>query len=310
MKFNSILLMSFLITGSMATAQIKYPITKTVNVTDEYFGTSVSDPYRWLEDDRSEATAEWVKAQNEVTDAYLAKIPFRKKLKERLTTLYRYGRSSAPFKRNGKYYFFSNDGSQNQDVLYEQTSITAVPTVFLDPNKLSADGTVALCDISFSDDGKYYAYVIARSGSDWNEIYVADRATHRLLDDHIMWAKFTGVEWLGDGFFYSAYDAPAEGSELSSKNEYHKVYYHKIGTPQSHDRVEYQELNNPLLFHSLEVSNDNRFLFIYQSQGHGNSILVKDLKAADAKYRPIVASLDNECSVVATDDDYIYIFTS
>lgn len=310
MKFNSILLMSFLITGSMATAQIKYPITKTVNVTDEYFGTSVSDPYRWLEDDRSEATAEWVKAQNEITDAYLAKIPFRKKLKERLTTLYRYGRSSAPFKRNGKYYFFSNDGSQNQDVLYEQTSITAVPTVFLDPNKLSADGTVALCDISFSDDGKYYAYVIARSGSDWNEIYVADRATHRLLDDHIMWAKFTGVEWLGDGFFYSAYDAPAEGSELSSKNEYHKVYYHKIGTPQSHDRVEYQELNNPLLFHSLEVSNDNRFLFIYQSQGHGNSILVKDLKAADAKYRPIVASLDNECSVVATDDDYIYIFTS
>ena len=310
MKFNSILLMSFLITGSMATAQIKYPITKTVNVTDEYFGTSVSDPYRWLEDDRSEATAEWVKAQNEVTNAYLAKIPFRKKLKERLTTLYRYGRSSAPFKRNGKYYFFSNDGSQNQDVLYEQTSITAVPTVFLDPNKLSADGTVALCDISFSDDGKYYAYVIARSGSDWNEIYVADRATHRLLDDHIMWAKFTGVEWLGDGFFYSAYDAPAEGSELSSKNEYHKVYYHKIGTPQSHDRVEYQELNNPLLFHSLEVSNDNRFLFIYQSQGHGNSILVKDLKAADAKYRPIVASLDNECSVVATDDDYIYIFTS
>lgn len=310
MKFNSILLMSFLITGSMATAQIKYPITKTVNVTDEYFGTSVSDPYRWLEDDRSEATAEWVKAQNEVTDAYLAKIPFRKKLKERLTTLYRYGRSSAPFKRNGKYYFFSNDGSQNQDVLYEQTSITAVPTVFLDPNKLSADGTVALCDISFSDDGKYYAYVIARSGSDWNEIYVADRATHRLLDDHIMWAKFTGVEWLGDGFFYSAYDAPAEGSELSSKNEYHKVYYHKIGTPQSHDRIEYQELNNPLLFHSLEVSNDNRFLFIYQSQGHGNSILVKDLKAADAKYRPIVASLDNECSVVATDDDYIYIFTS
>ena len=310
MKFNSILLMSFLITGSMATAQIKYPITKTVNVTDEYFGTSVSDPYRWLEDDRSEATAEWVKAQNEVTDAYLAKIPFRKKLKERLTTLYRYGRSSAPFKRNGKYYFFSNDGSQNQDVLYEQTSITAVPTVFLDPNKLSADGTVALCDISFSNDGKYYAYVIARSGSDWNEIYVADRATHRLLDDHIMWAKFTGVEWLGDGFFYSAYDAPAEGSELSSKNEYHKVYYHKIGTPQSHDRVEYQELNNPLLFHSLEVSNDNRFLFIYQSQGHGNSILVKDLKAADAKYRPIVASLDDECSVVATDDDYIYIFTS
>ena len=310
MKFNSILLMSFLITGSMATAQIKYPITKTVNVTDEYFGTSVSDPYRWLEDDRSEATAEWVKAQNEVTDAYLAKIPFRKKLKERLTTLYRYGRSSAPFKRNGKYYFFSNDGSQNQDVLYEQTSITAVPTVFLDPNKLSADGTVALCDISFSDDGKYYAYVIARSGSDWNEIYVAGRATHRLLDDHIMWAKFTGVEWLGDGFVYSAYDAPAEGSELSSKNEYHKVYYHKIGTPQSHDRVEYQELNNPLLFHSLEVSNDNRFLFIYQSQGHGNSILVKDLKAADAKYRPIVASLDNECSVVATDDDYIYIFTS
>lgn len=277
MKIKSIIAIMCITIAGSASAQLKYPATRTdASVVDDYFGMKVADPYRWLEDDNSAETAEWVKAQNAVTGAYLQKIPFRNALKNRLTRLFTYERSGAPFKRNGKYYFYRNDGLQNQAVLYEQATLTSEPVVFLDPNKLSDDGTVALTNVSFSPDGRYYAYVIARSGSDWNEIYVADRATHQLLSDHIMWAKFTGVEWLGDGFFYSAYDAP-EGSELSSKNEYHKVKYHRIGTPQSDDRIEFQDLDNPLHFHSVEVSDDERFIFLYKSLGHGNSIYVKDI---------------------------------
>ena len=186
--------MCITIAGS-ASAQLKYPATRTdASVVDDYFGMKVADPYRWLEDDSSAETAEWVKAQNAVTGAYLQKIPFRNALKNRLTRLFTYERSGAPFKRNGKYYFYRNDGLQNQAVLYEQATLTSEPVVFLDPNKLSDDGTVALTNVSCSPDGRYYAYVIARSASDWNEIYVADRATHQLLSDHIMWEKFKGVE--------------------------------------------------------------------------------------------------------------------
>ncbi|MGN1246618.1 MAG: prolyl oligopeptidase family protein [Muribaculaceae bacterium] len=310
MKIKStIAIMCITIAGS-ASAQLKYPTTHAdASVVDDYFGMQVADPYRWLEDDNSAETAEWVKAQNAVSSAYLQKIPFRNALKNRLTRLFTFERSGAPFKRNGKYYFYRNDGLQNQSVLYEQATLQSEPVVFLDPNKLSDDGTVALTKVSFSPDGRYYAYVVARSGSDWNEIYVADRATHRLLDDHIMWAKFTGVEWLGDGFFYSCYDAP-EGSELSSKNEYHKVKFHRIGTQQSDDRIEFQDLGNPLHFHSAEVSDDERFIFIYKTGGHGNCILVKDLKAENPEYKPLVPGFDDECGVVATDDKAIYIFTA
>ena len=310
MKIKSIIAIMCITIAGSASAQLKYPATRTdASVVDDYFGMKVADPYRWLEDDNSAETAEWVKAQNAVTGAYLQKIPFRNALKNRLTRLFTYERSGAPFKRNGKYYFYRNDGLQNQAVLYEQESLTSEPVVFLDPNKLSDDGTVALTNVSFSPDGRYYAYVIARSGSDWNEIYVADRATHQLLSDHIMWAKFTGVEWLGDGFFYSAYDAP-DGSELSSKNEYHKVKYHRIGTPQSDDRIEFQDLDNPLHFHSAAVSDDERFIFLYKSRGHGNSIYVKDLKAENPEYKVLVPGFDDECGVVASDDKAIYIFTA
>lgn len=311
MKIKSIIAIMCITIAGSASAQLKYPATRTdASVVDDYFGTKVADPYRWLEDDNSSETAEWVRQQNAVTSAYLQKIPFRNALKDRLTRLFTYERSGTPFKRNGKYYFYRNDGLQNQSVLYEQATLTSEPVVFLDPNKLSTDGTVALTGVSFSPDGRYYAYVIARSGSDWNEIYVADRATHKLLPDHIMWAKFTGVQWLGDGFFYSAYDAPADGGELSSKNEYHKVKYHRIGTAQSDDRIEFQDLDNPLHFHSVEVSDDERFVFLYKSRGHGNSIYVKDLKAEKPEYKVLVPSLDDECGVVASDDKAIYIFTA
>lgn len=297
--------------STTAMAQLKYPTTaRDADVADVYFGTKVAEPYRWLENDTSAATAKWVNEQNSVTEAYLSKIPFRDKLKSHYNNLFRYERMGSPFKVNGKYFFYKNDGLQNQSVLYMQETLDSEPKVYFDPNKLSADGTVALRDISFSADGRYYAYVIARSGSDWNEIYFADATTHRLLDDHIVWAKFTGAEWLGDGIYYSAYDAPANGEELSSKNEYHKVYYHKIGTPQSADRVIFEDREKPLLFHEAGVAGNERFLILARSQGHGNSLYVKDMKSENPEIKTLVPGLDDECNVIATSDKYIYVITA
>ena len=308
---RQLLLMSgLLLAGGAAEARITYPKTAKVDVYDEYFGTRVADPYRWLENDTSAETAKWVKAENEITHKYLNQIPFREALKKRFNEVYKYERVGAMIKHNGKYYFFKNNGLQNQNVLYEQASLTSEPHVFFDPNALAADGTVALRSISFSNDGKYFAYVIARSGSDWNEIYVRDLTTGKLLDDHIMWAKFTGVAWHGDGFYYSAYDAPKEGFEYSSKNEYHKVFYHKIGTPQSADRLEFENKSNPLLFHQAEVSDDEHFIFMYESKGHGNTIFVKDLTDPNASYKLILDNPEAECGVIGTDSDFIYVQTN
>ena len=242
--------------------EVKYPETKTVEQVDEYFGVEVSDPYRWLEDDRSAETEAWVTAQNEVTFGYLKKIPFRPALKEKLTKLADYEKYGSPFKKNGKYYFFKNDGLQNQSVLYVQETLNDEPKVFLDPNTLSEDGTVALTGLSFSNNGKYLAYTISRSGSDWTEIYVMDLATGKLLDDHIQWAKFSGASWDGDGFYYSAYDAPEKGKEFSGVNENHKIYYHKIGTHQSFDGLFYSNDKFPKRFYYSFVPDNEKAVFI------------------------------------------------
>ena len=206
--------------------RITYPKADKVNTVDVYFGTKVADPYRWLENDTSAQTAAWVAAENKVTQEYLSKIPFRGALLKRLTDVANYEKIGTPFKKHGKYYFYRNDGLQNQSVLYVQDSLKGEPRVFLDPNKLSADGTVALTGTSFSHDGKYVAYTISRSGSDWTEIYVLNAADGTPLEDHIVWAKFTSATWHGDGFYYSAYDAPEKGKEFSNMNENHKIYYH------------------------------------------------------------------------------------
>ena len=290
--------------------RIEYPETKRVDTTDVYFGTEVADPYRWLEDDNSEETAAWVKAQNEITDAYMAQIPFRQALKEKLTSLINYEKMGTPSLRNGKYYFSKNDGLQNQSVLYEADSLDGEARVLLDPNKLSDDGTVALSSMSFSKDGKYLAYVISRSGSDWNEIYVMDVESRKVLDDHIMWAKFTGAAWQGDGFYYSAYDAPADGKGLSAKNEFQKVYYHKIGTPQSEDRLEYMNPEHPLRFYSVGLTDDERFLCLYESDGEGNAIYVKDLKAAKPGYKCIASDMSKNNAIIDSDDKRIYMMTN
>jgi prolyl oligopeptidase len=268
-----------------------YPVTEKDHTVDNYFGTEVPDPYRWLENDTSQATAVWVEAENEVTNAYLAKIPFREQLKQRLTDLVNYERIGIPQKKNGKYYFFKNDGLQNQNVLYVKDALEGEATVLLDPNTLSDDGTVALSGIHLSNDGKYLAYAISRSGSDWREIYVIDLTTRELLDDHILWAKFSGASWKGDGFYYSAYDAPVAGKEYSNVNENHKIYYHKLGEPQSKDILIFQNPKEPKRFYSTDISEDERILFIFESgASSGNNLFMKNLTQTNA---PVIALTDN-----------------
>ena len=310
---KTILLLSGIMVMSCTPQQKKltYPKAEKVDTVDVYFGTEVADPYRWLENDTSAATAAWVEAENKVTNEYLAQIPFRKQLLERLTNLANYEKIGAPFKKHGKYYFYKNDGLQNQSVLYVQDSLEGEPRVFLDPNKLSDDGTVALTGLSFSHDGKYAAYTISRSGSDWREIYVLDTATGQLLDDHIEWAKFTGAAWQGDGFYYSAYDAPVKGKEFSNVNENHKVYYHKIGTPQTEDKLIYQNPAYPKRFYYTGTSEDERILFVYESgAGRGNNLFIKDLKKANAPFIQLTTDFDYQYSPIEVIDNNVYIFTN
>lgn len=300
-----------LLSTTDAVAQLKYPSTAKDNTVDEYFGEKVADPYRWLENDTSAATAEWVREENLVSRKYLDNIPMRKAILKRLKETVNYEKRGMAFERGGKWYAYRNDGLQNQAVLYQMDSYDAPVSewrVWLDPNTLSTDGTVALKNTTFSHDGKYMAYVISRNGSDWEEIYVKDVATGKTLDDHIVWAKFTNASWQGDGFYYSAYDAPK--SELSSKNEYQKVYYHKLGTPQSQDELVFRSFEEPLMFHMAYVSEDERFVYMYQSGGDGNVLLVKDTKSENPRFIRLNNSYDYNFSPVGNDDKHIYIYTN
>ncbi len=282
--------------------RITYPNTTKVDHTDEYFGTSISDPYRWLENDTAQNTEAWVQAQNAVTNAYLDKIPFRNAIKNRLTELWDYARYSAPYNK-GKYYIFSkNDGLQNQSVVYYQQGLTGEAKVLIDPNKLSQDGTVALQGTSFSQNQKYFAYSVSASGSDWQEIYVKDMATGALLKDKLEYVKFTGMAWLGDeGFFYSGYTKPVdEKTKYSAKTEYQKVFYHKIGTPQSTDKLIYEDKEHPLRYVSVGLTEDKRFLILGISEGtDGSEIKVKDLKDKNSKgFITVVKGFDTNADVI------------
>lgn len=291
--------------------KLLYPQTAKVDTVDVYFGVKVPDPYRWLENDTSAATAAWVQAQRKVTNGYLSKIPFRGNLLKRLTELANYEKISLPSKKHGKYIFSKNDGLQNQSVVYMQDALNGVPRVFLDPNKLSADGTVALQGLSFSKDAKYAAYLISRSGSDWMEIYVMDAVTGRLMDDHLKWVKFSDAAWQGDGFYYSAYDAPVQGKELSNVNENHKVYYHKLGTSQSEDKLVYQNLKYPRRFYTSSLDEDETMQFLYESgDGRGNALYVKDLSKPDAEFRLMASNMDYSYSPVEVFNGKIYIYTT
>lgn len=304
-------MVALLASATGAVAQLNYPQTPKDDTVDDYFGTKVGDPYRWLENDTSEATARWVAAENEVTDAYFSKISLRGKLLKRLTQLANYEKIGVPFKKHGRYYIYKNNGLQNQYVLYTSDRLDGGWRVFLDPNKLSDDGTVALKSISFSNDGKYLAYAISRSGSDWQEFYVMDVATGRLLDDHIEWAKFSGASWRGDGFYYSAYDAPARGKELSNVNSVQKVYYHKIGTPQSHDVLFYQNPAHPMRFYSVFVNEEETMAFLSESgEGTGNTLYVRDLRKPDSQFIQMTSDKQAFYYTIETIGDKIYILTN
>ncbi len=290
---------------------LSYPQTYKSDVKDTYFGTEVSDPYRWLENDTSAATAAWVEAENEVTNRYLAQIPQRQWLRKRLTEVANYGKVGIPFYRHGKWYIYKNDGLQNQSVLYQMDSVDGEQRVFLDPNTLSADGTVALKGVYFSHDGKYAAYAISRSGSDWQEFYVLDVATGQLTGDHVEWAKFSGAAWVGDGFYYSAYDRPTGGKEYSNKNEGHKVYYHRMGTPQTADVLFYHNPTCEQRFYTVSSNEEETMLFLYESgEGQGVNVFVKDLRVADSQFIQMTSGMEKEYGIVETDGDRIYIMTN
>lgn len=273
-------------------AQFQYPATKKVEHVDDYNGTKVADPYRWLEDDNAADTKAWVQEQNKVTFDYLNKIPYRAQWRKRIEEVYNYAKYSAPF-RNGEYfYFYKNDGLQNQSVLYRQKGLDGQPELVIDPNKLSTTGTVVLTTFSLSRNGNYAAYGLSQGGSDWQMYYVKDMRTGKDLTDSIKWVKVSSASWQGDGFYYSRYPEADKGKELSSKNENHQVYYHKAGTSQSEDKLVYEDKANPQRFHTASTSEDQRFTYLYISDRgkgfNGNAIWYKDAKSGDDQFKPLI----------------------
>ncbi len=308
--FISIMAIIVALMGCEPQQKFDYPETTKVDQVDVYFGDTVPDPYRWLENDTSKQTGEWVKAQNEVTFGYLEEIPFRKDIEERLTEIWDYPRVSAPFEEGGRYYIFKNDGLQNQDVAYVKESLDAEEEVILDPNKFSDDGTVSLTAFTPSPGGKYLGYGISRGGSDWDEFYVMDPETKEVFDDKIMWVKFSPMAWYGDGFYYSRYPEPEEGQQLSGVNLHNKVYYHKIGDPQSEDKLIYEDPENPGWSFAPAVTDDKELLglYVYESTD-GNDIYYKHLNKKNSKFKRLVNNFDDNYDVIEHIDGKLLIRT-
>ncbi len=297
---------------SLNQSKLNYPETKKVDTVTDYFGTEVKDPYRWLEDDRSEETENWVKRQNEVTFDYLENIPYRNKLKKRLTKLWDYEKLSAPFTEGGKIYFFKNDGLQNQSVLYRRESEEAEAKVFLDPNKFSEDGTTSLAGMSFSEDGKKLAYAISEGGSDWRKIILMNADDKKILGDTIKDVKFSGISWKGnEGFYYSSYDKP-DGSELSAKTDQHKLYYHKLGTPQSDDQIIFGNSEaQKRRYVGGSVTEDNRYLIISaRNSTSGGELYMMDLQKENPELVTILDNQDTDSYVIENDGSKLFIVTN
>ena len=284
----------------MLVQTVTYPLARKGDVVDDYHGTKVADPYRWLEDVDSPDTRNWVEAENRVTFAYLEQIPERERIRRRLTELWDYPKYGAPFKKGGRYFFFKNSGLQNQSVLFTQSSLTAEPEVLLDPNTLSSDGTVALSILAFAEDGRTMVYGTSGSGSDWQEFRVRDVATRQDRPDHLRWIKFSSAAWTHDGagFFYSRYPEPAAGADpLLEVNHNQKVYYHKLGTDQSADRLIYERPDHPDWGFGVEVSADGRYAVytVWLGTDRRNRIYYQDL--ADPTHprleAPVVRLLDD-----------------
>ncbi len=280
------------------TMTLDYPETKKVDTTDTYFGTVVKDEYRWLEDDNADDTKAWVKAQNEVTFGYLENIPYRDAIRDRYEEIFNYPKLSSPFKAGDYYFFYKNDGLQNQSVIYVQKGLDGEPEVFIDPNAINAEGTTSINLIGISDDNKYVAYARSDGGSDWSKIYVKEIATKRELEDELNWVKFSGAAWYNDGFFYSRYPAPAKGEELSGNNQYHSVYYHKLGDDQSQDKLIYRDDENPNIYHFGGTTEDEKYFILYKQPGtDGFATYVKDLDK-DGDFQELFGGYTNKTSAV------------
>ncbi len=295
--------------------ELKYPVTEREDVKEELHGQEIVDPYRWLENDVREdkRVAAWVEAQNKVTNAYLAGIPGRDKIREQLTELWNYPKYSAPFKVGGRYYFSKNDGLQNQAVLYTMASLDGEPSVLIDPNEWSDDGTVALAGMSFSEDGRYLAYGVQEAGSDWRIWRIMEIESRKILDDELNWLKFTSAEWTPDGrgFFYGRFDEPEEGAAFQSVNLNHKLYYHRVGTPQSDDVLVYERPDQPEWGFSPTVTEDGRYLIITVWKGTANKyrVFVKDLNEPYGLPVPLIDHFDDEYSFVGNDGHLLYFKT-
>ena len=288
-----------------------YPVTKKVEQTDQFFGTSVADPYRWLENDMAEDTKDWVQLQNGVTNAYLNKIPFREAIKKRLTALWNYEKYSAPFKEGAYTYFYKNDGLQNQSVLYRERKGQETE-VFLDPNKFSFDGTSSLAGIDFSKDGSLAAYQISEGGSDWRKVIIINTNSKKSVDDTLYDVKFSGLSWKNnEGFYYSSYDKPKEGSQLSGKTQVHKLFYHKLGTPQSGDELVFGGDALPRRYIGGYVTEDQKFLVISAANAtYGHELYLQDLTRQNAPIVPLVTGFESEESIVYSDKGKLYILTN
>lgn len=279
---------------------VEYPQTRQdASVSDDYHGTQIDDPYRWLEIDTASEVESWVGEQNRVTQNYLSQIDYRDEIKERYKELFNYVKLSSPFKV-GDYYFFSrNDGLQNQAVIYIQKGLDGTPEVFIDPNAMSEDGTTSVSLVGFSPDDKYVAYSVSEGGSDWQRIHVMEIETKKELEDRIEWVKFSGASWDDKGFYYSRYPTPEEGTELSGQNEYHSVYYHRLGDKQENDKLIYRNDDEPKLFHFTYMTEDKRFLMMQVSTGtDGFETHYMDLSKGDKDFKPLFSGFENKSNVV------------
>src|SRR5258706_3834697 len=289
----------------------QYPATQKVDSVDDYFGVKVSDPYRWMENDTAKATAAWVKSENEITFGFLNKISYRDSIKKRLEALFNYERLTAPFKEGDYYYFYKNDGLQNHNVLYRKKGEHATSEVFLDPNTFSKDGTTRLAGVSFSKDGSRVGFQISKGGADWTEAIIINASDKKILEDTIRNIKFSGIAWKGnDGFYFSTYEKP-KGSQLSAKTQNHKLYYHKVGTLRSQDKLVFGDDKNPRRYVGGYLTEDERFLIITAANSTtGNELYIQDLKNPSAKLITAVNNFDNNHNVIGNEGVRLIIETN
>lgn len=291
--------------------KLNYPETMKVAQTDNYFGTIVSDPYRWLENDTTMETKEWVKTEQNFTENYLSKISFREKIKNRYKELQSYDKYSGAFKVGDYIIFSKRIGLQNQSVYYIQKGLDGEAKVLIDPNKLSEDGSVSVAIDGISNDKKYLAYHINKGGSDWQTMYVMEIATQKKLDDQLDWLKFGGSSWQGSGFYYSRYDKPASGTELSAKNEYHKIYYHKLGEKQDKDLLIFEDKSHPQMYYYSQVTEDERYLFIYKTPGtDGVEVLYRNLTNGQKDFKLLFKGFEFNSIVINNIGDQLLVNTN